>query len=89
MSNFKIDSVYGMTTYKEPEDTLMYRGEVMLSSEYDDGRVGLCMSMYGGRESVTVGLKDEADVQQFLYAAAMRAGLIEDGDPLVLLKQAL
>lgn len=87
MTNFNAD-VNGVTTYTEPEGSLIYRGQVVLSADHaEEGRVGLCMSAYGGGDSVTVGIGDEADVQQFLYEAAVRSKLIKDGDPLILMKK--
>lgn len=74
-------------TYTEPRGVAFYRAEVVLSSEYMGDHVGLCLSMYGNGESVTAGIADEADVQQFLYSAAVQSKLIKDGDPLILMKK--
>jgi hypothetical protein len=87
MSNFEYDEENETTTYTEARGAAFYRGEVVLSSEFQGDRVGLCMSSYGGGDSVTVGIGDEVDVQQFLYAAAVRAKLIQDGEPLILMKR--
>ena len=85
MSNFAGDE--GTTVYTEPEGSLVYQGMVSLTADYGDERVGLCMIASGGGSSVVVGINDEADVQQFLYAAAVRSQLIKDGEPLILMKR--
>jgi len=86
MSNFAGDK--DTTTYTEPEGSLIYRSKIDLGSDWDedDDRVGLFMGVHGGGHSVFVGVGGEADVQQFLYEAAVRSKLIKDGDPLILMK---
>jgi hypothetical protein len=85
MSNFSNEN--GVTRYIEPRETLVYRGEIELSSEFDGDEVGLALSAYGSGNSVHVGLGGEADIQQFLYAAAVHSKLIADGEPLILMKR--
>jgi hypothetical protein len=85
MSNFAGDEE--KITYTEPEGALIYRGEIILASEYKDDRVGLCVTMHGGGDAVAVGIGDEGDIQQFLYEAAVRSKLIKDGEPLILMKR--
>jgi hypothetical protein len=85
MSNFS--SANGQITYSEPEGTDIYMGKIVLMSEYAADNVGLCISMRGGGSSVAVGIKNEDDIQEFLYSAAVKSKLIKEGDPLILMKK--
>ena len=87
MSNFTNDEWKHVTTYREPESAMFYRGKVELSNEWGTERVGLSIIAKGGGSTVAVGISDEADLQQFIYAAAVRGKLIADGEPLILLKR--
>jgi hypothetical protein len=86
MSNFTNDERKHLTTYREPESALIYRGKVELSNEWGTERVGLSIIAKGGGSMVAVGIGDADDVREFVYAAAVRAKLIADGEPLILLK---
>lgn len=86
MSKFSIGEK-GEAIYTEPRDAAFYRAEAVLSPEFEGDHVGLCLSVHGGGEAVTVGIKGEDDVQQFLYLAAVQAKLIAEGEPLILMKK--
>lgn len=86
MSNFSAGED-GTTTYMEPRGADHYRAEVVLDSEFKDDHVGLCVTVYGDGSQVAFGIGGSDDVQEFLYAAAVQAKLIADGEPLILMKK--
>lgn len=86
MSNFSGEN--GYVVYAEPEGTPLYRGQIELSPEYEEkDLVGICLTATGNENTVSLGIKGIADVQQFLYAVAVQSKLIEDGEPLILMKK--
>lgn len=86
MNNFEIDDANLSTTFREPEDAPIYRATAILTSEWNEDTVGLSLHLVGGGQSVAISIEDEADLQQFLYQAAVRGKLIKDGEALILMK---
>ena len=90
MSNFKNNANLGVT-FTEPEGTSFYRGSLEIIPEYPSvpDKKGLCLTAFieNRAESVSLGVKTEAEVRELLYHIAVQSRLIEDGEPLVVLKK--